>query len=158
MFQKTLYGSWASTTPHTISRGIYKAPVKFFFNLIGKKRSLWRDYFWISQYLESFQLWKKPESKLCYHFLSSFEIDFFFFLISLAIPRPLLFGIHSLNFTKKIGVSVYFQQKKDANLKSREGSWKKLITFFCWIYTEINFFFGKIGSSMNSERRWAGDC
>ena len=61
-----------------------------------------------------FQLLKL--SKVCYHFLSRCENKFFFF-ISLAIPRPLPSGIHwPINFTKKIDVSVYFQQKKMTSL------------------------------------------
>ena len=52
-------------------------------------------------------------SKLCYHFfLSSFENENNFFLISRAIPCPPPFEIYwQINFTKTIDGSVYFQQQ-----------------------------------------------
>ena len=60
----------------------------------------------------TFQLFKL--SKLCYHFCCQVLKIEIFFLISLAIPRPLWSGIHwPINFSKKSDVSVYFQQKSD---------------------------------------------
>ena len=72
----------------------------------------------------TFQLFKL--SKLCFHFLLSFENDFFF--LSLAIPRPLPSGIHwPINFANIIDVSVYFQQKMCKTEMLRRVP-KKLVT------------------------------
>ena len=51
-------------------------------------------------------------SKLCFHFLSSFENEYIFF-ISLAIPRPLPTRIHRpIKFTKKITFLYIFKNER----------------------------------------------
>ena len=62
----------------------------------------------------TFQLFKL--SKLCYHFLSSFENENIFF-ISLAIPRPSQSRIHwPISFTKKKWCFCIFPKKKVTSL------------------------------------------
>ena len=85
-----------------------------------------------------FQLFKL--SKLCYHFLLSLENENNFFLVSLAIPRPSLFGIHwPINFTKKI--KFLYIKKTGAKLKCREGSRKNLSLFFLFLKIYRIFYF-----------------
>ena len=98
-------------------------------------------------------------SKLCYHFLSSFEKKIIFF-ISLAILRPLPLGIHwPIHFIKKNWRFCIFSKKKKKWQVSRAPSLHfNFALFFFWkIYRSVNFFSSKIDWSMNFEQRWAGD-
>ena len=60
--------------------------------------------------------------------------------------------LHFQNLTKN-------SDKGLDNLKSwNDPSLLVSLHFFCWKYTELSIFFGKIYLSMNSGPQWAGDC
>ena len=121
----------------------YKKKIIFIFKTQQKIVTKLRQYKKLGPF-STFQLFKL--SKLCYHFLSSFE-NLNIFFISLAIPRPLPSEIHwPINFAKKNDASVCFkQQQKSALLKCWEGSRKNLsLFFFFWKYTETSTFLAKL--------------
>ena len=93
----------------------------------------------------TFQFFKL--SKLCYRFLSSFEIENIFFLICLAIPRPSPSGIHlPINLANKIDVSVNFQKKRKSDRFFRYPSqhFSCAFFFFFWKWTETSIFLVKL--------------
>ena len=72
---------------------------------------------------------------------------FFFLFIPLVILCPSPFGIHwPINFTKKMDVSVYFQQQKKWKTVMKRRVPEKLVTFpfFLKIYRNVNFFWIKL--------------
>ena len=76
----------------------------------------------------TFQLFKL--SKLCHHFLSNFENENNYFLISLTMPCPLPSGIHwPINFTKKKMFLYIFKQQKVQNWEGSQKNWS-LFSFF----------------------------
>ena len=98
-------------------------------------------------------------SQLCHRFCRVLKMKIFF-LISLAIPRPLRSGIHwPINFTKKI-MFLYIFNKQKSEKKFRDPS---LLFCFAFFFGGGNIQnhkknFGKFDWSMNSGPRWAGDC
>ena len=105
----------------------------------------------------TFQLFKL--SKLCYHFLSSFENEIFFLYPQLSPAQHLPEFINQSILPKKIDVSVCFQKKeKKCKTEMQKRVPEILVTFIIFLIIYRNFnLFGKIDWSMHSKRRWAGD-
>ena len=103
-------------------------------------------------YISAFKL-----SKLCYHFLSSFENENDFYYIP-SYPPPIANRNSLTNqFCQKKIKFLYIFKKKQKKTKCREGSRENLSLFlFLKIFRNINFL-GKLDWSVYSGQRWAGD-